>query len=147
MRYVTSYVCGYSVFCLILLAMPVTAVVEEVIMPEAAVQDKIDQEFVAERTSFTQRAEQQAKMETARNRADKLHNLPPEQVARLVRGSLREEDIADEEDNADYNAEDAAESVQVKTKSGGTHIWQFILSSMFVIVSGFLLCRQKRVKP
>ena len=131
---------AYSLFrltlCLTIVATTARAVVDEGQFPEAAVRDKLEQDYRAGQQKPDTVAERARQIASAKQRADRVLNLPADQVAAWVEGRLKESDLE--------KMPEPSPLAQPTTTVPLYRLLRIVLVGMCVVVFGFIMRAQRR---
>lgn len=134
---------AYSLFrltlCLTFVAAAARAVVDEGLFPEAAVRDKLEQDYRAGQQKPDTVAERARRTARAKQRADQIINLPADQVAAWVEGRLKESDLE--------KMPESSPRAQTTTSAPTFpvfRLFRLVLVGVCVVVFGLIMRAQRR---
>ncbi|MDD2455313.1 MAG: hypothetical protein PHG96_09360 [Kiritimatiellae bacterium] len=147
---------GCGACALLLPVLPVFGLFETANAPDAALQAKTEHALRASGIAESQRTERRQALEQSATRAETLFSLPPEQVDRLTRGTIREADVLnararalspDSLDVPPTVTPDADETNPDSAYPGfASRLRHFLIASLLVIVSSILLYKKTAVR-
>jgi len=133
---------AHSLFVLILgasvAAMQACAVVDQGVIPEFVVRDKALQEDQSEQMKPDAVAARLSSLSDAEQRAKRVHNLPPDQIAAWVEGRVTESDVAK------LSSEEPPLIKPVKVSVPPRRLFRLILTGIGALALGLLFVVQRR---
>lgn len=126
-------------FGLTFVAATARAVVDEGLFPEAAVRDKLEQDYRAGQQKPDTVAERARRIAHAKLRADRILNLPADQVAAWAEGRLKESDLE--------KMPEPSPMAQTTTSAPTFpfyRLFRLVLTGVCVVVFGVIMRAQRR---
>lgn len=118
------------------------AAVDGSLVPDFAVTDKLDAETRAAHLGSAPIEERARRSTDALARAERLRNLPPDQVQAWIAGTLTEAELLAPRPPAD--AADGAAQAQAESKPGTRRLFRLLVVGGFCVIMAAAMHRQRR---